>query len=47
MGELNIENITSEDIEALIIGLLCNMSLKVFDNGMSIADNVLANLNLE
>ena len=25
MGELSIENITSEDIEALIIGLLCNM----------------------
>ena len=47
MGELSVENITSEDIEALIIGLLCNMSLKVYDNGMSIADNVLANLNLE
>ena len=47
MNEMSIENITAEDIEAVIIGLLCNMTLRVYDNGLSIADNVLYNLNLE
>ena len=44
---LDVKNINSLDIMSLAIGLFFNLNLRVYDNGLSIADNVLNNLNLE
>lgn len=47
MLELDRENITYEDLMALVIGLLLNTNLRVYDNGLTIAENVLNNLDLK
>jgi hypothetical protein len=44
---LDFKNMTSEDMMALIVGIFFNLNLRVYDNGLSIAENVLNNMDLK